>query len=78
MTTTQIVGLCLGAFVLAGLVFAYLTAAAMLRDGREKRRYRALVDEDAAREVALRAERIDLEVEVAVSGLDGELKDLLS
>jgi hypothetical protein len=78
MTGTQIFGLVLGALMLAGLVYAYYAASALLRDGRESRRYRALLDEERAREIALRAEVDDLEVRAAMSELDDEINDLFS
>ncbi|MGW3992208.1 hypothetical protein ACWEF6_01850 [Amycolatopsis sp. NPDC004772] len=76
MTTNQTVGIILAVLMLAAGIYAFFGARALLRDGRERRRYKALVDEDAAREAALRAERIDLEVDFQMSGLDGELDEL--
>lgn len=78
MTGTQLFGLILGGLALAGLVFAYLTAEALLRDNRESRRHKFFVDEERSQEIAFQAEVEDLEVQAAMSGLDDELDDFLS
>lgn len=76
MTSAQIFGLALAGLILVSAVILAVAAALGLKEGREKRRYRALVDEDRAREIALNKERIDLEVQVFMSGLDEELEKL--
>jgi hypothetical protein len=78
MTATQIFGLVLAVLMLTAAVYAFYAARSLLQDGRERRRYRALVDEDAGREAALRDEMIDLEVDLAMSDLDDELVTLFA
>jgi hypothetical protein len=76
--SAQLFGIIMASLMLAAGLFAFFGGRALLRDGRERRRYRALVGEDQAREAALRSEREDLEVQMAMSGLDDELRALLS
>jgi hypothetical protein len=78
MTASQVFGLTLAALMLTASYYAYRAATALLRDGRERRRYRALVDQNRAREVALAGEMANLEVGLALSDLDNELTELLS
>lgn len=73
----MVVPLILLILTLAAAIYAFRAARALLEDGRERRAYRALADEDRAREITLQAEVADLEVQEAMSGLDDELSELL-
>lgn len=77
MTNAQTFGLILGAMILTATVFGWRMALLLLTENREARRYKALVDQDRAREIELASEVADLEIGLAMSGLDDELAKLL-
>lgn len=76
MTTAQMVGIGIAAAILWGAVYVFAASRLLLADGRERRRYKALVDEDRARDARLAAEMQDLEVHAALSDLDDEYRKL--
>lgn len=74
----QLFGIIMAVLMLAAGLFAFFGGRALLTDGRERRRYKALVDQDRAQEIAFDNEVIELEVQTAMSGLDEEIHELLS
>lgn len=76
MTTAQIIGLGIAGLILWGSIYVFAASRLLLKDGRERRRYKALVDEDRARDARLATEMQELEVQVAMSELDDEYQKL--